>query len=266
MWLQGTSTLTTQLGEASERHRGSRLLNVASQAGLDALNSCCPTFFRGRTSSVLDLTMVSISLLPVASWWSDIETFGSDHVPTYTMIEVICGGYSRRPVSIVSWVTFQNVLENNADTLSTSVELADAIARAQSQSTRQSLLTKAWSPLDGEYERLRAIRRRAERRARKTLSLDDIRAARRAQKAIQKHMAKLARKRWSQFCSKLDPRKPLTRIWQVVRSLRMTPSQVHPFSLIALKRGVSDVDVAEEFCIKVTAPQTSAVIPDVLTD
>lgn len=188
-------------GSRSTSSRGNRLLNVATNAGLHVLNTGSATFVRGKTSSVLDVTLLSTSLLLFASWFADVESFGSDHLPTYTIIKGICGGPQKLAVHGTNWQKFRDFLEDSSTTLNTHEKLADAVSSARAASEKHCLLPQEASAVDIEYERLRAIRRRAERRARKTASPDDIRHARRAQKHVQKHIRKLAKQRWSQFCS-----------------------------------------------------------------
>ncbi|KAG0410582.1 hypothetical protein HPB47_012297 [Ixodes persulcatus] len=50
--------------------------------------------------------------------------------------------------------------------------------------------------------------------------------------------------------------KPVTRIWPMMRSLRVRPQQVRPFRAIALSRQVSAVTITEEFCVKITSCST----------
>lgn len=67
--------------------KGRRLLDTVHRHGMFVVNSGEPTFFRGKVSSALDVTMVSSELLPRTSWTADIELHGSDHVPTYIALD-----------------------------------------------------------------------------------------------------------------------------------------------------------------------------------
>ncbi|KAH7982402.1 hypothetical protein HPB52_004366 [Rhipicephalus sanguineus] len=49
----------------------------------------------------------------------------------------------------------------------------------------------------------------------------DLSTSLQAQRYLLRHLDKLDRQWWRTFCSSLDPRKPLSRKWQAVRSLRL---------------------------------------------
>lgn len=74
-------------GSSSTNSKGRSLVSFASDHGLCLLNDGSPTFLRGTTyGSCLDLTFVSQCLSGHTQWFSDIETHGSDHIPTYLKI------------------------------------------------------------------------------------------------------------------------------------------------------------------------------------
>lgn len=154
------------------------------------------------------------------------------------------------------WDIFKTKMESACTTLTETEGFVAAINSSTSEATKTVNMTNPPTAIDGEYERLRAIRRRAERRARKTKSAEDVRASRRAQKRVIRHLDKLSKKRWRSLSAGLDPRKPVTRIWPMMRSLRVRPQQVRPFRAIALGRQVSAVTIAEEFCVKITSCST----------
>ncbi|KAG0425185.1 hypothetical protein HPB47_027629 [Ixodes persulcatus] len=79
--------------------------------------------------------------------------------------------------------------------------------------------------IDADYEKLRAVRRRAERRVRRTGKAADWAEARRT----------LAR-----FLGSMDPQKPLTRLWNVTRGLKKTPRQKFPFRALALSKVITE--------------------------
>ncbi|KAH7939471.1 hypothetical protein HPB52_012777 [Rhipicephalus sanguineus] len=63
--------------------RGRRLFDIAHRNNLAILNDGQPTFFKNDRCSALDVTMISAHLMSTAAWFVDIESHGSDHVPTY---------------------------------------------------------------------------------------------------------------------------------------------------------------------------------------
>lgn len=63
--------------------RGRHLAELADDYHLSTINDGTPTYFYGTEgSSCLDLTFVSAALTSQTTWFADIETRGSDHVPT----------------------------------------------------------------------------------------------------------------------------------------------------------------------------------------
>lgn len=91
------------------------------------------------------------------------------------------------------------------------------------------------------------MRRRAERRARRTQDPADCRTSRRAQKHIRRHLDKLSRKGWQTFCVSLDPRKPLSCVWRLSKGQHSTSQQCHAFLGLALSWHSSEIEVAEEY-------------------
>ncbi|KAH7955562.1 hypothetical protein HPB52_001368 [Rhipicephalus sanguineus] len=63
--------------------RGRRLFDIAHRNNLAILNDGQPTYFKNNRCSALDVTMISAHLMSTATWFADIESHGSDHVPTY---------------------------------------------------------------------------------------------------------------------------------------------------------------------------------------
>lgn len=91
-------------------------------------------------------------------------------------------------------------------------ELIDAIVPPLWETTRSLSKRRDVRKNDPEYQRLCPIRRRAERKALRTKSMEDLRASRRAQTHVTRHLNKLRQQRWRSFCAMLNARQPLTRI------------------------------------------------------
>ena len=241
-------------GSSKVNSRGRKLVSFASEHELCVSNDGSPTYLRGSAySSCLDLTLVSRSFTRKVHWFSDLETRGSDHIPTYLTIEGLTSSKSSRALQCTDWPKFKMIMEGCCSDGS-SYNLEAAIKDALQNATH-SLLTSYTSytrtDFDIELEKLRAMRRRAERRYRRTKCKEDLRLARRTQKKIQRHMDKLASRRWVSFCESLDPRKPLSLIWRTVRGLRTTFGQRHPFKSLALHLQCREIDVAESFCRRI---------------
>lgn len=145
-------------------------------------------------------------------------------------------------------------------------DLESAIASTLVACKRSVRLSPNITEFDIELERLRAIRRRAERRYRRTKSLQDLRVARRTQKKIQRRIIQVQTQRWKSFCESLDPRKPLSGIWRTVRGLMTPVQQRSPFKALALHLKREELEVAEDFCVRIasgTASSDSALALDV---
>lgn len=251
-------------GSSKINSRGRRLVSIASEQELCLLNDGSPTYLRGTAySSCLDLSFVSRSFNRRVKWFADLETRGSDHIPTYLTIEGLTSSKCSGAVQSIDWPKFKSILEDRCrDEMPSS--LGDAIKGALQVATHSTLKSSKRTEFDIELEKLRALRRRAERRYRRTKSIHDLRLARRTQKKIQRRMNKLASQRWASFCESLDPRKPLSLIWRTVRGLRATPGQRHPFNSLALYLQCSEIEVAESFCRRIAgvASSTGTQTPD----
>lgn len=82
--------------------KGRRLLDIADRFSLCVINTGQPTFYRGRMSSATDVTMVSSALSTTTSWYADIESHGSNHVPTYIIVDGLPSGRRKSAVQFVN--------------------------------------------------------------------------------------------------------------------------------------------------------------------
>lgn len=93
------------------RRRG--LVRLSRSQDLGLLNDGSMVYLRNtKCSSCLDLTFVSKSLYPHVHWLTDLETRGSDHIPTYTSINSFLNQYRRRSVKITDWPSFRTRMES----------------------------------------------------------------------------------------------------------------------------------------------------------
>lgn len=233
--------------------RGNTISELISKLNLALLNDGRPTFYRGTTvSSALDLSFVSSSFLQNVSWTTDIETRGSDHYPILLTVRDFAGCKTSNALSYTDWNLFSELAEKCITAATTNEELAPSIAHCLKQSTKKIHVPFHCTDIDVEYERLRAIRRRAERKARRTKTMEDSRAARKAQKKVHNYLDALSRRRWREFCGSLDTAKGLCHVWRVVRGLKTRAQQRHPFRALGLHYGCSDIEIAEAFCKQIT--------------
>ena len=108
--------------------------------------------------------------------------------------------------------------------------------------------------MDAEYERLRAIRRRDERKYNRSGQLEHYLEAQRTHALMRRQLKKLAKKRWRSNCDSLSPFTSIPKVWNILRALRTPVTQIHSFRALALHRGISVVLVADEFCQLLTRP------------
>lgn len=78
---------------------------------------------------------------------------------------------------------------------------------------------------------------------------------------MRRHLEKLSRQRWQDFCAKLDVRKPLSNIWRVVKGMRSNISQLHPFRALSLHENISQREAAEEYCKLLSASSSAQMRP-----
>lgn len=226
------------------------------------LNDGSPTFFQGATySSCLDLALISRRLVSKAAWCADVDSYGSDHVPTYVQFTWYQGSQRTRVQRYTDGQAFRYSVELSCNSLDSVTDFELSIVQATRDASRSATFSPQGNPGDALYQMLRAVRRRAERRYRRTKAVSDLRASRRGQKFVQRYLEKLGRQRWRSFCSRLDPRKPLSRIWQIVRAWPSTPTQQHPFRALAVYQNRMDTDVAEDFCVQVARDNAAGMAP-----
>lgn len=209
-----------------------------------------------KVSSCIDVSFISSSWAAKFFWCTDLETRGSDHYPvllSYLDKDALREGAK---VKCTNWEAYEESVGHSITASTSDDDIIPIIARCLRESSRvMKRPTNVRN--DEEYERLRAIRRRAERKARRTKTLEDMQHARRAQRHVRRHLEKLNRQRWQEFCAKLDVRKPLSHIWRVVKGMRNNISQLRPFSALSLHENISQREAAEEYC-KLLSATTSA--------
>lgn len=225
--------------------RGRLLEKFIEDRNLVILNDGSPTFFRGhRYSSCLDITICSATVPRNIQW---VETLGSDHMPVL-LITLPGNQAAARRVRVTDWRKFTANAEDKVVDVASVDHLHSVICDSLASATKVISAPPRKSPVDIEYERLRAIRRRAERRFRRTGDYRDFQEACRLQAIVRRHMQRLARRSWQSFCSTLSPYTPATRIWQTVKSLGSSVEQRYPFQALALHLGVTEDLIADDFC------------------
>lgn len=99
-------------GSSAINSRGRNLVTFANDHDLCVMNDGSPTYLRGlKYSSCLDLTLVSRCFSSQVQWFSDIETHGSDHIPTYLKIRGLNNSSSSNAVQRIDWTKFKPTYE-----------------------------------------------------------------------------------------------------------------------------------------------------------
>lgn len=248
----------TMWGSVRSDSRGRRLAALFEERNLHVLNDGSPTFVQStRRSSCLDLTVVSASIARHLAWSVGTDMLGSDHVPVLINIRGAPGTQLRRAVKRTDWQAYKATVDSTfPDPVLGNANHGDfcrLVVSATHSATKVFHLPTKFLAVDAEYARLRAIRRRAERRARRTHLLAHTLEARRIQKAVHRHICKLARDHWRSFASSLSPRTPMSRIWTVLKGLTEPVTQRDPFRSLSVATGRSELQLAEEYCGRLTS-------------
>lgn len=153
------------------------------------------SFLRGATvNSTLDITLITSSFSRSATWFVDLGMHGSDYLPTYITI----GGFTRSKTSSrihpSNWDLFKETLELSCHSGHSYEYFEQLITSTMTEATRSFSVSNESTHVNAVYEHLRAIRRRAERRAGKTGHHEDSKSAHRARKYIKRNLGKLSRK------------------------------------------------------------------------
>lgn len=124
--------------------------------------------------SCFDLTSVSSHFLFQTSWHIDLKRRGSDHFLVLISLYRFHNNQQSRTFHVTDWNTFRNDLEKAFTSDSSQEEFKSILTTHLEKATRQITLSSKYLAPDTSYEDLRAIRRQADRRARKRQRLEHI--------------------------------------------------------------------------------------------
>ncbi|KAM7306770.1 uncharacterized protein ISCGN_010436 [Ixodes scapularis] len=202
-------------GDKQTSARGRYLEDTTTAIGLRCLNDGTATFVRpGVESSVLDLSFATAAVR--ALWLAEPDSWGSDHLP------IIITSPEKKPVthktcSVTNWDAFRVYFEDIISTGTT--DHTTAISQALCKATRRVTVPIYRPNPDLKYLRLRASRRKAQRRALKTSRQEDIQRYRRIDAAFRRHTKRLQRKQWRQRCETLHSPGGGRQAWRMARIL-----------------------------------------------
>lgn len=244
----------TAWGSQKTDRRGNDLLQLLDAAALAVVNDGQPTFPRGV--SVLDLALVSQCLTTNISCYTDVETHGSDHTPLLICYAPLRTHCQKHLVSKTNWGKFRAALENRIHEGADLQHLTEDIQSSLKKNTSTFRVPVHTNVVNGEYERLRAIRRRAERRARKTKLPTDIQDARKLQAKTRRQLQQLSEKTWQRLCDGIQRSNGITHLYTFIKGQAKPPEQKHPFTALSVATGTPVKDLANQYCklLTIAAP------------
>ncbi|KAG0426750.1 hypothetical protein HPB47_026147 [Ixodes persulcatus] len=235
--------------------RGRSLECVTSSLHLEALNDGTETYVRrGVNDSVLDLSFAPPDV--AANWTPQPDSWGSDHIP----INIVSPNASKpkyRRCRVTNWDMYRRHL----DSALAAGPLKDpiiAIANALSLSTR-TIKVPLWRPApDLVYLNLRAARRRAQRKARRTKDPKDWNTHHKIDAKFRRHTLRLQRKQWGQLCASFGSPGGLSKAWKIAKALSSAKHIQHPISglAVALQKPLQETVelLADEFSKAIPLP------------
>ncbi|KAG0420223.1 hypothetical protein HPB47_003599, partial [Ixodes persulcatus] len=133
-----------------------------------------------------------------------------------------------------------------------------AIANALSLSTR-TIKVPLWRPApDLVYLNLRAARRRARRKARRTKDPKDWNTHHKIDAKFRRHTLRLQRKQWGQLCASFGSPGGLSKAWKIAKALSSAKQIQHPISglAVALQKPLQETVelLADEFSKAIPLP------------
>lgn len=116
--------------------------------------------------------------------------------------------------------------------------------------TRPLSVLGQYAAVDSEYERLRTLRRRAERH----YPPEACNQCQKIPSLTRPHLQTLDRKRWGDFCRSLSQISLSRKIWSIIRSFEGSVTQSYLFRAVAVVCGDLERTLADEFCQMVIQP------------
>lgn len=160
-----------QIDSVKSNGRGGVFIEVAPILDLNNINDGSTAFIKSITvRSCLEFTFVSKDLETPVTRKSVSEICWSDHIPTLKCMHNFSAPAWRRVSANADWYTLRRITDSAINPAKTNDELGSTTALCLKGNTN----VLPWTPNrpgdapDVEYERLRAIRCRAERKARHT--------------------------------------------------------------------------------------------------
>lgn len=240
-------------GSMHDTPRGQALADVLLSQHLIVINDGSPTYFRsGGIESVLDLTITTpdVRLL----WLPEPDTWGSDHVPIRLMPQHAVPQRCRTR-TFIAWNKFREILSDAPQ----DAGIVESVTMALQRASRKVTLPMRGPVPDMKYLNLRAARRRAQRRARRSGLRADWTLYNRISAVFRRHCNRLQREQWHRLCTSLHPSAYVAKVWRIVQAMLNMPVPRCPLASFAVASKCPLADVLEYFAdhfSKVITPPT----------
>ncbi|KAK8775201.1 hypothetical protein V5799_031452, partial [Amblyomma americanum] len=227
-------------GSRTSSRQGCDVLDAIRAAGLNLLNTGSPTFVRPScTPTAIDLSVASPDC--AYDWSTHPDTAGSDHLP----IDIL--PRTERPAdkvtySVVQWSRFRELCEENP---CEPHSFFDHIAACASGATIRCAVLPGTPVPDIKLLNLRAARRRAQRRARRTNKPAHWTIYKRLDAACLRHAKRLRRRSWISVCRALDEPRAQARGWRILSSMLHYKAPRFPALSIAVAKGIDALALAD---------------------
>ncbi|XP_064468681.1 uncharacterized protein LOC135382894 [Ornithodoros turicata] len=229
----------TPWGSHRNCRRGNAIANYLATSDLVVIKNGNPTYMRPpRYMNAIDLTLITQDI--TLKWETEPDTWGSEHFPI-VLSRSRRNNVPRKTKKITNWEKYRQGLAN-----STADDLLHCIKTSLANSTK-TVFYPTSMPVPGlKFLNLRAVRRRAQRRAIRTgLEVDCI-SYKRISAAHRRHVLKLRRTQWKQFSASLTAHTPVTKVWSALRAIECLPQPSNPLVTLSVSSKREPKDPADE--------------------
>ncbi|XP_075553591.1 uncharacterized protein LOC142586226 [Dermacentor variabilis] len=241
-------------GSSRCKPNGRNLLNSIQSSALLIINTGSPTFVRRKVrGSVIDLSLVSERYH--YEWVRSPDTQGSDHYP----ISLDPLGLSRDRTftyRITDWSLFRTLC---ATPPPANTDFLTHISRCVVAATKWCTVPAGTPAPDIKLLKLRAARRRAERRAIKSDKVEHWTLYNRLYAACRRHARQRRNQSWQSLCLSLEDTRDKARPWRILAALLSRKIPRRPALSIAVARGLSAEQLAELFADAFAPPSVCPV-------
>ncbi|KAK8775587.1 hypothetical protein V5799_031068, partial [Amblyomma americanum] len=183
------------------------------------------------------------------SWQTEPDTLGSDHLPI-----VITPSTEPPPPKVVyrvvRWSQFRELSAKPSSTENFFLHVAQCAASA----TIRCVVPSGTPVPDIKLLNLRAARRKAQRRARRTGKPEHRTICKRLDALCLRHAKRLRQRSWINVCKALDQLRSQARGWRILSRMLCPRAPRYPVLSIAVDRGITSEALAELLADHLIAP------------